>query len=188
MGFSADRTQLLVTTKANTNAVDVFALDHTGAPAAAPVVNTLPPGAVPFSFVKHGDHQIFLTEAGPNAVATFTVHHDGTLAQTASAATGQSATCWVTSIGDLVYASNAGSSNLSGFQTDPRGDLAPLSTTPTDPGTVDTAASADGRYLYAQTGGNGILDEFRVEGDGSLTPIGSQTVPDAVGGEGIVAF
>ena len=187
VGFSADGRQLLVTTKANANSVDVFALDRDGAPAADPVVNTLP-GAVPFSFVTKGRHRILLTEAGPNAVATFVLHRDGTLTQTSSAPTGQSATCWITSAGNLVYASNAGSSNLSGFRTDPLGVLAPRGTTPTDPGTVDSAVSADGRYLYAQTGGNGIVDEFRIHRDGSLGALGSQTVPNAVGGEGIVAF
>lgn len=187
VGFSADGRQLLVTTKANTNAVDVFALDRFGAPAAHPVVNTLP-GAVPFSFVKHGRDHILLTEAGPNAVATFTVHHDGAITQTAFSATGQAATCWDTVAGDFLYASNAASSTVSGFRIGQHGDLSPLGTTPTDPGTVDSAASEDGRYLYVQTGVNGIVDEFRVNGDGSLTAIGSQTVPGAVGGEGIVAF
>ena len=42
-----------------------------------------------------------------------------------------------------------------------------------------------GRYLYVQTGGNGIVDEFRVGSAGSLTEVGSVTVPNAVGGEGI---
>jgi len=32
------------------------------------------------------------------------------------------------------------------------------------------------------------VDEFGVGAGGSLTPIGSVTVPGAVGGEGIVAF
>jgi 6-phosphogluconolactonase (cycloisomerase 2 family) len=187
VGFSANGRQLLVTTKANTNAVDVFALDRSGAPAATPVVNTLP-GTVPFSFVKHGRDQILLTEAGPNAVATFTVHHDGTITQTASSLTGQSATCWDTAAGDFLYASNAGSSTVSGFRTGPHGNLTAVGTTPTDPGTVDSAATEDGRYFYVQTGVHGIVDEFRVNSDGSLTAIGSQTVPGAVGGEGITAF
>ena len=187
VGFSADGKQLLVTTKANTNAVDVFALDRSGAPSAAPVVNTLP-GAVPFSFVKHGRDQILLTEAGPNAVATFTVRHGGTIAQTASALTGQNATCWDTAVGEFLYASNAGSSTVSSFRIGPHGDLTAIGTTPTDPGTVDSAASEDGRFLYVQTGVNGVVDEFRINRDGSLTAIGSQTVPGAVGGEGITAF
>jgi 6-phosphogluconolactonase (cycloisomerase 2 family) len=187
IGFSADGTQLLVTTKANTNAVDVFALDRAGTPAHSPVVNALP-GDVPFSFVVHGSNQILLTEAGPNAVATFTLHRDGTLTQTASSPTGGAATCWVAIAGDKVYASNAGSADLSGFRAAPNGGLTAVGSTSTDPGTVDIAASANGRYLYAQTGGNGVLDEFRVDADGSLTAIGSETVPGAAGGEGIAAF
>ena len=38
-----------------------------------------------------------------------------------------------------------------------------------------------------QGGKEGTLDEFEVQADGSLTSIGSLVVPDAVGGEGIVA-
>jgi len=52
---------------------------------------------------------------------------------------------------------------------------------------VDAASSAYGDFLYVQAGANGIVDEFRVNGDGSLTPIGSVTVVAAIGGEGIVA-
>ena len=187
VGFSADGRQLLVTTKANTNSVEVFALGRYGAPAATPVVNALP-GAVPFSFVLHGSNQILLTEAGPDAVATFTLDRDGILTQTASAPTGQAATCWIASAGDEIYAANAGSASLSGFHTAADGSLTTVGVTSTDPGAVDVAATADGRYLYAQTGGNGVLDELRVNADGSLTGIGSQTLPGAVGGEGVVAL
>ena len=62
-----------------------------------------------------------------------------------------------------------------------------LGNTGTDPGSVDAAISAHGHYLYVQTGANGIVDEFRINGDGSLSPIGSVTVANSVGGEGIVA-
>jgi 6-phosphogluconolactonase (cycloisomerase 2 family) len=188
VGFTADGRQLVVTTKANGSDIDVFNLNGKGAPAAAPVVNP-EPGAVPFSFVLDGKGRLLLTEAGPNAVATFTVNPDGTVSQDASAATGQAATCWITEIGPLVYASNAGSSNLAGFATARHTPvLTPLGTTATDPGTVDSAASADGHYLYAQTGVNGIVDEFAVHHGGALTPVGSVTVPGGAGGEGIVAF
>jgi hypothetical protein len=50
---------------------------------------------------------------------------------------------------------------------------------------VDAATSPDGRFLYVQTCANGIVDEFRLNPDGSLQPIGTVTVPGAVGGEGI---
>ena len=41
--------------------------------------------------------------------------------------------------------------------------------------------------LVLLTGIAGIVDEYRVATDGSLTKIGSVTVPDAIGGEGIAA-
>jgi hypothetical protein len=52
---------------------------------------------------------------------------------------------------------------------------------------TDAAVSLDGRFLYVQAGTNGIVDEFAVNPGGSLTQIGSVTVPGAVGGEGIAA-
>jgi hypothetical protein len=102
-------------------------------------------------------------------------------------ATGQQATCWIAPDGSTFYASNAGSGTLSGYGDDGSGQLSPLGTTAADAGTVDAATSADGQYLYAQTGAKGIVDEYRAGAGGSLTPIGSVTVPDAVGGEGIAA-
>ena len=38
-------------------------------------------------------------------------------------------------------------------------------------GPIDLTVS--GRYLYAQTGIAGTVDEFRINGDGSLSPIGA---------------
>jgi hypothetical protein len=38
-----------------------------------------------------------------------------------------------------------------------------------------------------QTGANGIVDEFSINPNGSLTSIGSVTVPGGAGGEGIAA-
>ena len=63
--------------------------------------------------------------------------------------------------------------------------LSLLGATNTDPGTVDSAATPSGRFLYVQTGGSGIVDEFAVGSSGGLTQIGSVLVPGAVGGEGI---
>ena len=63
-----------------------------------------------------------------------------------------------------------------------------MGTTPTGAGTIDAAASSDGRFLYVQTGAAGAVDAFRIGADGSLTGVGTVTVPGAVGGEGIVAL
>jgi 6-phosphogluconolactonase (cycloisomerase 2 family) len=54
----------------------------------------------------------------------------------------------------------------------------------TNMGPIDLTVS--GRYLYAQTGIAGTIDGFRINGDGSLTSIGSVTgLP--VGQEGIAS-
>jgi 6-phosphogluconolactonase (cycloisomerase 2 family) len=185
VGFTADGSQLLVTTKAAGNDVYVYNVGWNGAVSTSVTINTLS-GDVPFSFVDTGAHQIALVEAGPSAVVTDRVNSDGTLTQLASYATGQAATCWIARTPDgLLYASNAGSADETGLSLGSNGALTGLGQTATDAGTVDAAATPDGRYLYVQTGGSGIVDEYSVAAGGSLTEIGSVTVPDAVGGEGI---
>ena len=186
--FSPDGSQLLVTTKNNGNAIDVFHIAPFGRPSNDPVVN-VETGAVPFAATFVDDHHLLVTEAGPSDVAGFTLHGDGTLTPGTSVGTTQAATCWITPGSDgNFYTSNAGSASLSTIELTGHGQLALAAQTTTDAGTVDAAVSSDGRFLYAQTGGTGTVDEFRIHADGSLSPIGSVLVPGAVGGEGIVAL
>jgi 6-phosphogluconolactonase (cycloisomerase 2 family) len=186
IAFTPDGSKLIVTTKGNGNNIDVFGVDVFGGPSARPVV-TADPGNVPFAGTFDARGNYLLAEAGPNAVASYDVRRDGKLDLIARAATGQNATCWIVRTGSNVYTSNAGSNSLSGFHDNGSGHLQALGHTSTDGGTVDATASSDGRYLYAQTGQNGIVDEFQVGPHGALTKIGSVTVPGAVGGEGIAA-
>jgi hypothetical protein len=184
VAFTPDGRHLVVTTKGNGNDIDVFAVSPGGAPSAAPVVNA-DPGAVPFAVSFDAGGHLVVAEAGTNSVAAFTVHPDGTLALISRAATGQMATCWVARDGSLFYASNAGSASLSGYSDPGPGRLQALGNTTTAAGTVDAAVSPDGRDLYVRGGADGVVDEFAVHAGGSLTQIGSVTVPGAVGGEGI---
>jgi len=104
------------------------------------------------------------------------------------AASNQAATCWLVLVRNHIFTSNAGSGSLTTFQSSNGGTLlSSLGNTATDPGTVDGAASPDGRFIYVQTGLKGIVDEFAVSQSGALTAIGTVEVPGAVGGEGIVA-
>jgi 6-phosphogluconolactonase (cycloisomerase 2 family) len=193
VAFSPDGNQLIVTTKANTNAIDIFRIGWTGRPSAAPVVNTLP-GAVPFAVTFDQAGHLVVAEAGTNSLVTFRLHARGTLTQIDAVASTQQATCWVEPAGAYLFAGNAGGNgtpgfgSLSGYTSSPAGQLTNLGATVTDPGTVDSSATPDGRYLYTQTGANGIVDEFAVNTNGSLSEIGSVTVANAVGGEGIVAL
>jgi 6-phosphogluconolactonase (cycloisomerase 2 family) len=186
VAFTPDGSRLIVTTKANGNDIDVFAVGPLGYLSARPVVNA-EPGTVPFAvaFDRAGD--LVVAEAGTNAVATYELHNDGTLDLLDRVATGQAATCWISGVGDHFFASNAGSGSLSDAHVAAGGQLALVATTTADPGTVDSAATPDGRFLYVQTGAQGIVDEFRIEADGTLTAVGAVTVPDAVGAEGIAA-
>jgi WD40 repeat protein len=187
VAFSPDGSRLIVTTKANGNAIDVFAVGSTGLLSPAPVVN-VDANAVPFAVTFDAQGDLVATEAGPNAVATFAIASDNTLALLDRVATGQAATCWITTARSFLYAGNAGSGSESGLRSAAGGNLTLLGATPTDPGTVDGAATPDGSFLYVQAGAHGIVDAFRVNDDGSLTAVDSVTVPDAVGGEGIVVL
>jgi 6-phosphogluconolactonase (cycloisomerase 2 family) len=187
VAFSPDATKLIVTTKANGSAIDVYGVGAVGYLTPTPVVNA-EPGTVPFAVSFDHEGNLVVAEAGTNSLATYRLDTDRTITLLNRVATGQAATCWVTRVGSYLYASNAGSHSLSGFSSSSGGQLALLGTTNTDAGTVDSAASPDGRFLYVQTGAQGNVDAFRVNGDGSLTAIGAVAVPGAAGGEGIVAL
>ena len=188
VAFSPDGSQLIVTTKAAGNDVDVFGVEADGTLSATPKANELP-GAVPFAVAFDRLGHLLVTEAGPSVLGDFTLRANGELEQLDALETGQAATCWVARDGDRFYTSNAGSASLTGFQLSARGRLLSLfGQIPTDAGTVDAAVSRTGRFLYVQTGAAGIVDEFSLGAGGALTEIGSVTVPGAVGGEGIVAL
>jgi len=185
VAFSPSGSQLIVTTKANGNDVDVFGVRPDGTLTTSPVVNS-EPGTVPFAITFDPAGDLVIAEAGPSALATFALHSDGTITQLDAVDTGQSATCWVTADGEQLFTSNTGSGNVTGFTSGAQGQLTLLGQTATDPGTVDSSATPDGRFLYVQAGGVGSVDEFSVTA-GTLTEIGSVVVPGAVGGEGIAA-
>jgi 6-phosphogluconolactonase (cycloisomerase 2 family) len=187
VAFTPDGSQLIVTTKANGNDIDVFGVGFDGRLSAVPVVNS-EPGTVPFavSFDVYG--HLVIAEAGTNALAAFALADSGTVSLIDAVPSGASATCWVAPAGPFLFASNAGSASESGYTSSSAGQLTLLGAATTDAGTVDASAAAGGRFLYVQTGGNGIVDEFAVGAGGSLSEIGAVTVPGATGGEGIVAF
>ena len=186
VAFSPSGSQLIVTTKANGNDIDVFGVRTSGRLSASPVVNS-EGSTVPFAIAFDPAGHLVIADAGTNALSTFTLGSDGTVTLIDSVGTGQAATCWVALAGGTLYASNAGSANVSGYTSSASGQLTLLGQTATDPGTVDAAATPDGAFLYVQTGGNGIVDEFSVGTGGSLTSVGSVAVAGAAGGEGIAA-
>src|SRR5438093_7186970 len=166
-GFTPDGSELLVTTKASTSSIDVFQVGPDGRLSATPVVN---PSAtpVPFAFTFGPGGRLVDGEAGASSVTTYLIGQDGTLADPKSQSDGQVALCWIERVGRFYFVSNTGSNDLSSFTVDPAGQPSLLNAVAaaTNPGPIDLAAS-DG-FLYAETGVNGTVDEFRVGGDGTL--------------------
>jgi len=131
---------------------------------------------------------LVVADTGIGSLVTYRINADGTVTQLDAVSSTQAGTCRVAPAGGHLYTSNAGSATVSGYHENGSGQLTLLGQTATDPGTVDASASASGQFLYVQTGGNGIVDEFDVHANGTLTTIGSVTVAAAAGGEGIIAL
>ena len=184
VSFSPDGTHLLVTTKANGNHIDVFAVDRLGRVSATPSVTTAA-GGVPFAIAYDPRGTVEVAMAGTTSVTSYRLNRNGSLTQLAATVpTGQAGTCWVVSDGQLLFTTNPGAASVTSLASGPAAPTV-LTSTPTDAGTVDPAVSADGRYLYVETGAAGIVDEYAVHSDGHLTRIGSVTVTGGAGAEGI---
>ena len=188
VAFAPDGSKLIVTTKANGNDIDVFNVGLLGYLSTSPVVNA-EPGTVPFAISFDRAGNLVIAEAGTNSLATFALNHDGTvtLLHSVRDRTGSNL---LGRVGRVVLLRLERRQRFrdrlpgrAGRPARPR-----WVTATTDAGTVDAAASSDGRFLYVQAGGPGNVDAFRINSDGSLTALGSVTVPGAAGGEGIVAF
>ena len=184
IGFSPDGRALIVTTKANGNDIEVFSVGRFGGISTQAVI-TPDANGIPFAFTWDPAGDFVVTSAGSASVDTYRVNRDGTLTSIGSAPTAQKGTCWVVSDGSLLFATNPGSASVTGLTASATGPATVVSQTATDAGTVDPAVSADGQYLYVETGAAGIVDEYAVHGDTTLTPIGSVTVANAAGAEGI---
>jgi len=185
VGFTPNGQKLLVTTKASGSLIDVFQVGHDGLLSSTPVAN---PSAtpVPFAFTFGPAGRLVSGEAGASSVTTYLIQAAGTLANPQSASDGQTALCWIQRAGRFFYVSNTGSNNLSSFWITPSGQpiLLQAVAAATNPGPIDLTVS--GRFLYAETGVDGTVDEFRIADDGSLVPLGSVTdLPPGI--EGISA-
>lgn len=192
VAITPDGREVAVATKTH-GVLDVFTLNHLGVPSAAPVVTTSA-GGVPFSLSYDVFGRLIVAEASGGA-SSYVVHPSGALATISShVANAQAATCWSVIAKGFVYTANAGSNTITGYAENWHGQLSLLNasgiTATTDAGPVDLAASSDGRYIYQQATGAGVIDEFKVNNNGSLTQIGRVTgfTPDnGTGFEGIAA-
>jgi 6-phosphogluconolactonase (cycloisomerase 2 family) len=94
-----------------------------------------------------------------------------------------------TDYGNLVYTINAGSGTLSGFRADDTGRLDLLSAdgisgqTGPESSPTDAALSKNSRYLYVLESGTHALSSYRINKNGSLSPVDEETgVPAGAAG------
>jgi hypothetical protein len=167
---------LLVNTKEATNSIDVFQVGLSGYLSAGPTV-TPDDSNGPFSFAFTPSGQLVVAEVALSALHTFAFGRHGAFTSPAASLTdGQQAQCWVIAADGFYYVANAGSADLSEYTVAADGTpslVAPVAAQ-TGTGSIDLTASADGKYLYSEAAaGGGTVFEFRINSDGSLSPIGS---------------
>ena len=189
VGFTPDGSKLIITMKGNGGgSVYVYGVSPDGRLSASPTITTV--GGNAFAFVFDPAGRLVIVNAAFANLSSYTVNGDGSLSLiSAGASDGQSAACWVTRVSGEYVVANAGSGSLSRYTINNTGTVA-LAQSPAAtgiPGAVDMAASSDGHFLYAQSGGSGTVKGFAVNSDGSLTPVGSWAIPDGSGQEGIAA-
>lgn len=185
VGFTPGGGKLIVTTKASGSHIVVFRVRRDGRLSSTPAVNNSAT-PVPFAFTFTPARRLASGEAGTSNLTTYVINRDGTLADPKTLSDGQMALCWIVRAGDFYYVTNTASNNISGFTVGSDGQPSLIGTgvlANTGMGPIDMTVS--GRYLYVQTGTAGMVEEYRINGDGTLTSIGA--VPSVVGQEGIAS-
>lgn len=177
VAFSPAGDVLLVTEK-GTSKIDTWSVNDDGY--AENVRTTVSNGAVPFGFT-FGRHDIaVVTEAGPSALSSYEIEDNGKLElQTGTLGDTQKANCWVvvTTDGHYAFTTNTASGTISSYSISREGRLNLLNAVAGDTGAgtapIDMALSDGSHFLYVREAVNGMVDGFKVESDGSLTPVGS---------------
>jgi 6-phosphogluconolactonase len=185
VSFTPADDQLVVSEK-GANTIDTYPVDRWGR--AGPGTAHASAGAAPFGFAFGRRDSLLVTEAGASALSSYQLDPFATI--TASLPNGQGAACWAASTrsGRLVYTANAATDSISAYSVASDGSLALVTpggaTAQLAAGThpLDEAISRD-RTLYVNGGNTGTINAFRIDGDGSLTPLGSVSgLPVGFGG------
>ena len=194
VSFTPNGRQLIVAEKGS-NQLITYSVTNDGLdPGVAHASN----GQTPFGFDFARRNILIVSEAfggAPNASAVSSYNAgQGTLDTiTASAATQQTAACWVvvTGNGRYAYTTNTGSGSVTGYAVDRAGNLMLLDadgrTGITGDGStpIDAALSGHSNYLYVLNAGASSISAFAVQRDGSLTHLGD--TPVVAGSIGIAA-
>jgi 6-phosphogluconolactonase len=172
---------VLVVTEEATNLIDTYTVGPDGR-AQGPVSHASAE-QTPFGFAFDPRGHLVVSDASggaadAGALSSYLVSRSGSLATiSGSVADNQSAPCWVviTDDGDFAYTSNTGSGTISSYTIGHDGSLALVARDAASTGSgsapTDIALSRHSRFLYAVASGTHAINGFRVQDDGSLTPV-----------------
>lgn len=205
--FSPDGSRLVVSDVA-TNQIAVFPVHPDGT--IGPATFNASAGGNPFGMIFASPDKLLVSEAQgivPGAASVSSYRLTGTRLSAISPAVGngQTAACWLSITPDrsFVYSSNTanfgGAGDISIYAMSPAGALilvegaaVPRAPLPggVSSGPVDSLISADGRYLYQQYSGLGVVGAFTIGHDGRLSPIagGDGGQLPVLGAEGLDGF
>jgi 6-phosphogluconolactonase len=176
---------LLVVTEKATNKIDTYIVRRNGLTFGPWVHSSV--GETPFGFAFGKLGTLIVSDAfggatDASAVSSYHVGWFGGLYPvTESAPTTETAACWIaiSKNGRFAYATNTGSSSVTGYRISFNGKLTILDadgvTGQTGAGSlpIDAAFSGDGRFLYALSAGTNDITAFRQHADGSLINLGA---------------
>lgn len=171
--------KVLVVTEKGTNLVDTFVVTD-GIPGEARAQASS--GMTPFGFAFTASGTLVVSEAfggatGKGATSSYALAADGTLsAKSTSAASTQTAPCWVTISGAHAYVTNTGSNTITTYTVAADGSLVLEQpngvSAQTGDGPADDAPSPKGDFLYTRNGRDHSLSIFAVAASGALTKKG----------------
>lgn len=175
--FSPDGSKIVIP-ELTTDRLSVFNVNKNGT-VTGPMINESN-GKMPFGSYFLSSGLLLVTEAGPNALSSYSLSEKGILhVISGSVSTGQKATCWVTTTKNerFAYATNTLSGTITIYQINSIGALTVLGhVTSTPPGLptgfpMNIEVSQDGRYLYTLNGNQGTISVFQINDDGSLAQL-----------------
>lgn len=172
--------QTLAVVERLTNNIDTFHINPNGT--LGPIVVQPSAGVGAFSGRFAPDGKLIVSETGStlSAISSYTINSDGKLsAVTQSLSTNGDANCWnaITSNGAFVYASNAGSSTISGFSIGQGGALTALTSSsvvasnPENATNLDITTSGDGKFFYSLNAMVGTVGVFAIQPNGTLKEV-----------------
>jgi 6-phosphogluconolactonase len=186
--FTPKGDQLVVTVK-GTNTIYVFGLDKDGMAGDPPTITQAPGPALPsffgFNFDKKGDllaTELFGSATGvtfsTGALSSFAITKNGNLSPISShVPDGGTAACWIALEpinGRFAYVANNLSNSISSYAVGNNGVVTLLNgvaATAAAPNDLAVAREGGNSWLYVINSAAGTVGAFRINGDGSLTPI-----------------